>query len=299
MVWRLMCPAVLLVALGLVLGNAAPVRAGPTNHVTDGLFGPLEWNDPNDPNVVKVQFAQVGTAGGATLYTEQGTPPQVATAVVALSSPTTLYLGYDIAVNPVGRVAPTANSFFDVFFQVQSEGNDYVARILDNGTVNLFEKPTGTVSNLNPDGSFDLSSAPWTALSPSSSDFLRANPKGAIGFGPSPDQSIPHVFVEFQLDINNTLGGRTGGQNGLYDPRPEFWSGSGKPGGLDPPFTSGIFSLNANGSSSVTPVLTSNGGPAQQPQDAAIPEPSSVLLLGFGFGLLGVVETVRRRRVSR
>src|SRR5207248_2942755 len=129
---------------------------------------------------------------------------------------------------------------------------DYDARIHSNGSVELFQKPTGTPSPLTPDGSFDVSQSPWTAAD--ATDITRARPIGAIGFGPTDLNRDNHVFVEFQLDINNSLGGRQGGDpskpdnNGLYDPDPAFWSGSGKPGGTDPPFTSGIFSLNPDGS---------------------------------------------------
>jgi hypothetical protein len=265
------------------------------NHVTDGVFGANEWNGPN---VVTTFFPLVGNAGGAALYVDQGSPA-VLPALFAVQSPTTLYLGYDIYSNPAGATAPTSASFFDVFFQVASEHNDYDARIHQNGTVELFQKPTGSVGPVTANGSLDVSKSPWTAAD--STDILRAGAVGAIGFGPTPNNSNNHVFVEFQLNINNSLGGRQGGDpsnpdnNGLYDPSAAFWSGSGKPGGTDPPITSGIFSLNPDGTTSVTPALGLDGAPLLQP--LVTPEPSTFVLAGLGaFCMAGL--TWRRKKVA-
>jgi hypothetical protein len=262
-------------------------------HTTDGVFSANEWNGPN---VVSTSFPLVGSSGGAVLYVDQGFP-QVNAAIAPVPSPTTLFLGYDIATNPAGATAPTASSFFDVFFQVASEHTDYDARIHQNGTVELFQKPTGSVGPVTANGSLDVSKSPWTAAD--STDILRAGAVGAIGFGPTPNNSNNHVFVEFQLNINNSLGNRQGGDpsnpdnNGLYDPSPAFWSGSGKPGGTDPPFTSGIFSLNPDGTSSVTPALGLDGAPLLQP--LVTPEPSTFVLAGLGaFCMAGL--TWRRKK---
>ena len=172
-----------------------------------------------------------------------------------------------------------------MFFQVG--GTDYDAHIGGLGGLQLFEKPGGTLSGLNPDGSLNLGS-PWVPAS--SQDLLLARLHSAVGFEPSGDNASPHVIVEFDLSINT---GGPGPPNGIYDPAPAFWSTSGK-NGTDPPFTSGIFTLTGP-MTFVQPVFGAGGGPALQPQNV-VPEPSSLLLLGSG--LVGLV-TVARKRARR
>jgi hypothetical protein len=230
-------------------------------------------------------FPVVGNTGGAYLYADQGLGTQAGN----------LYLLYDYVNSPNAGLGPT-NSFFDVFFQVPNENTDYVAQFALNGQVTLFEKPTGTVSQENPDGTLNLNSPPWTPDSSSDPDFVKANFQAALGFGTSPNSSTNHLIAEFQLTIDTSLfPGNSGPSTGLYSPDPAFWSasvGSSVGLALDPPISSAIFTLNPNGTTDLNPVIGPNGGPVLQPQDA-IPEPSSLVLLSLGAA---TVIAARRRR---
>jgi hypothetical protein len=273
---RLIVPVLALLFGGVLIGRGDAAVIVSSNHVTDGAFGTNEWNGPN---VVKDSFPVVGNSGGAFLYVDQGAGFQAGT----------LYLLYDYVNSPNAGFGNASTSFFDVFFQVKSDNTDYVAQFGSDGNVSLFEKPTGTVSPENPDGTLNLSGPPWTADANTDADFVRGHFAGAIGFGTSENSSSNHLIAEFELRIDTSQfpGGPPNG--GLYDPSPAFWSASAGPVGiaaLDPPITSGIFQLNPDGTTIVTPVLGPNGGPVLQPQDAAVPEPSSLALLGIGAAML-------------
>jgi hypothetical protein len=259
------------------LGMAGEIAVAPT-HTTDGLFnaGTLPQTDGPEwsgPNVVKTFFPVAPDgSGGAFLYVDQGAGPQLGT----------LFLMYDY-VNGNGSFV---NTFFDVFFQDRVDNTDYDIRVQGAGFT-AFEKPFGPPSGLNPDGSFNFSSAPWTVLT--TADLALANFHGAVGFGPSPNSSTSHLQAEFDLTINSA---GSGTPNGIYDPAPAFWSatctncaglGVGTQG--DPPITSGIFQLNPDGTTIVTPVLGASGGPLQQPNESA-PEPASLLLVAPALALL-------------
>jgi hypothetical protein len=249
---------------------AQAITVAPCNHTTDGAFDPGEWNCAT---VSKSFFPQVGNAGGAFLYVDQGQ-----------GNNNNLYLMYDY----VGGVA--ASSFFDVFFEVVPDGHAYLVRIPGGGGLLAFERPIGSVAPLLPNGAFDIGiNSGWDPLS--AADLALAQFQGAVGFGVSPDDATPHPMAEFQLTIN-----RQGG-NGIYSPDPAFWSASESsgvtPSGLtDPPISSGIFSLNPNGTTTVTPVLGPNGAPIQQ-GTVTLPEPGT--FLAFASGLLGVFGFRRLR----
>ncbi len=236
-------------------------------HITDGIFSPSEWTGST---VNKHFFAPASDgSGNAWLYVDQG--------------PSTLYLGYDY----VGATTPPNASS-------SNEHEDYGVRIHTNGTFEFFVKPFGPPSQIAADGSFDFHNAPWSPAS--STDTALGQPMGAMGFGMTQFPSAPaHVFVEFQLNINNALGGRQPPLDGLYDPSPAFWS-AGFGGtfsaavAADPPITSAIFTLNPNGTTIVTPVLGTNGGPVQQIPEG-VPEPSSLLLV-----LSGVLALTRLKK---
>jgi hypothetical protein len=236
-------------------------------HVTDGQFtSPLEWNLPT---ASLTHFPVVGSSGGADLYAD--------------SDASNLYLMYD-AQNTANLGLNQSNSFFDVFFQVAPEHQDYLVHIVSQtGAFTAFEKPTGVISPLTGDGSFDTSSPVWTALTPA--DLLEAQFHAAV----TQDAGDNHLRAEFQLTLQT-------GQNpgGFYSPDPAFWSASvGAKGVNDPPISSGIFQINPGGSVIVAPALGPGGGPALQPQDVQAPEPSTFMLAAAG--LVGLMFWRRRR----
>lgn len=253
---------------GGTTGNLLP----PTSHVTDGAFTkPDEWSGSN---VVKTGFTVGGVANAAYLSAANGYNP---------------------------AVVPTT---FDVFFQVPKDGNDYVAQIQStpdglggfSSSLSLFEKPSGTVAP-EVDGSFVLTADPWTQDSTSDPDFVAGSFQSAIGFGTSPDSLTNHLMAEFQLAINTSLFPvPVPPTNGLYDPSRAAWTASVTSGiAADPPISSGIFQLNPDGSTTVTPLFGPDHGPVLQPQDAvAVPEPASAIVF-LGLGAIGLVGFVRRR----
>jgi hypothetical protein len=264
-------------SIGLIAGAAIFTNAGHAStvggciHNTDGAFDTQEWTCPT---VSKSFFPQVGSAGGAFLYVDQGQ-----------GNNNNLYLMYDY----VGGVA--TSSFFDVFFEVVPDGHAYLVRIPGGGGLLAFERPIGSVAPLLPNGSFDIGiNSGWDPLS--AADLALAQFKGAVGFGISPDDATPHPMAEFQLTVDHS-GGPGGGPGGIYSPDPAFWSASEKSsGGADPPISSGIFILNPNGTTTVNPVLGPNGDPVMQ-GTVTLPEPGT--FLAFASGLLGLLGCRRLR----
>ena len=163
---------------------------------------------------------------------------------------------------------------------------------IQGSTFTAYEKPDNVIAP-TPGGGFDPTHAPWTPLS--SSDLALAGFVGAVGFGQGVTPGPNHQLAEFQLTINGT--GSSSNPNGIYDPSPAFWSAS--TGGVvsagaatDPPISSGIFTLNPDGTTLVSPILV-HGDPILQPQST--PEPSSLVLAAVG--LLGLV--ISRQAVIR
>jgi PEP-CTERM motif len=294
-----------------LLVSAAPVwcGAGPPifGHITNGIFQPGEWNAPN---VTVSCIAQTSDgSGGGCVYVQQGGSLVFATTtglIIGGSPFNTLYLGYDDLNPNAGGCAPMAascsisrNTTFDVFFQVQD--SDYLIHMTGVNNFTAYEKDAGTPSQLNADGSFDFNAAPWELLDNTDPDFQIANFQAALGFGPSPDSCPnqvsdptlfcnpnPHLTAEFQLSINTDFGSPAGGENGLYDPSPAFWSGTGNDGATT--IISEDFTLNGNGTTDVTPHLDANGNPIQQ--DNVVPEPSTMLIAAGG----GALWLLKRRR---
>lgn len=301
-----------------VEAGVVPIGGGIVNpHVTDGSFGPNEWTGPT---VSKSFFPVVGNSGGAYLYADQGVD----------TNGTNLYLMYDYTNSNALGLDPTVTSTsFDVFFTVGT--NDYVVQMgttpdgfsptqYDQSPFLVYEKDHSLISPLNPDGSLNLQDPVWTLLNPGATlsnpggptpdpDFPLGRFQAVVGFGPSPDNSTNHLLGEFQLSVN-TAPPASPNPNGLYSPAPAFWSasaaadqvgvpvGGGIGGIIDPPISSGIFSLSPDGTTTVIPALGADGGPALQPQDV-VPEPSSWVLLGLGaVGLVGYGCARKKREIT-
>ena len=280
---------------------ATQVAASPFAHVTDGVFtGGNNGNEWTGGNVSKTFFPVVGLSGGAYLYVEQGTSGSpnltgfVSPSSTFFRSPGTLFLMYDW-VNSV-NFPVDANSFLDVFFQVNGGTNpaDYLVRLFAGlNNFQAYERTAGSPAPVNPDGSFKVGAGSgWKLLDPG--DLALANFRTAIGSGASPNDSTTHLMAEFELSIDNSDLSRGAGAPGLYDPAPAFWSASAKIG-IDPPLSSGTFSLNPNGSTNVNPVFGPNGGPISQPL-ATVPEPSTLMLVGLG--LLAGLRANKGRKTS-
>jgi hypothetical protein len=199
-----------------------------------------------------------------------------------------------------GTIQNDANSFFDVFFEVNRPGDqeDYLVRI-KGGSLHAFEKDKGVMSPLAADGSFDITSNVWRPFQ-DNDPMHPANFKGALGFGQSPNSPTEHAMAEFELTFEPPPGsvfGSPGTHPGLYDPAPAFWSASNKGNLLnDPPISSAIFTLNPDGTTTVVPALGPGGAPVQQPQQV-VPEPSTLGLFGAGLVAL-LVGAWRRKRHS-
>jgi hypothetical protein len=181
-----------------------------------------------------------------------------------------------------------ANAALDIFFT--SGPDDYVVHVFSSSGLpdfDAFEKPVGTTSTLNPDGSLNLADPVWTALD--AGDLAFAQFVVAVGFGPSPNSNVDHYFAEFELSVNTALIGFP--PNGIYSPEPAFWSastsGTGFPTG---PISSGEFTLNPDGTTTVVPIVGPDGGPVIQP----VPEPGTLALVLVGVGVLGFVVRLGR-----
>jgi hypothetical protein len=291
-------PKALLAAIpALGLAGLAPWAMG-NSHITNGSFDPNEWTvsptdpTPINPNSIPRQgfgFDATTHRGGAVLYVEQSTGG----AGGLQKFGTTLDLMYDYTGSPsaLGAGSNASNSSVDIFFEVPSDA-DYAVHITGSG-FSAFEKPNGTPSPENADGTLHFMDAggnpigPWTTLT--TADLALANFHTALGFGASPNSAAQHLIAEFDLTINS--GSPAGGGNpGIYDPAPAFWSASGKSGTADPPISSEIFNLQPNGGILASPVVNGNGDPVAQPSD--VPEPATAGLIGISAGLL----TMRRKR---
>ena len=147
--------------IGCLTMGSAPVTAAPL-HVVDGLFGLAEWTvSPANGAPARSTVTESSFNVGSFLYIEQtnnGIP-------VPFGGPlgNRLALMYD-DVNSGG--ASGFNTAFDVLFQVGPEHTDYAVHIPGFALLQAFEKPTGTVSLLQPDGSLNLFSAPWIPIIP-------------------------------------------------------------------------------------------------------------------------------------
>ena len=284
-----------LTPMGVVVASlalSATVQASPL-HIVDGVFGPAEWTvsatdgSAARPTVSTSAFTVGGVSNAARLYAEQSNDGVPASGSLGNK----LELLYDCMI----CVAPLpADAALDILFN--SGPDDYVVHVfsaLGVPAFQAFEKPFGTPSPLNPDGSLNLSSAVWTPLT--AADLLLAQFAVAVGFGSSPNSSGDHYFAEFNLSVNTASRGSPA--NGLYSPEPAFWSAStrGSGGFRTGPISSGNFTLNPDGTTTVIPVTGPGGGPVTQ----QIPEPATLGLLLVGLGIMGVTVPRRQGRVVR
>lgn len=275
----------------LLLGLAAPVQAAAVNlppvHFVDGLFEAGEWTvSPTDPTAARdtvfiAPFQVNGVANGAYLHTEQSQNGSPTGGVLGNK----LELLYECVV--CTGASPLLNAAMDIFFGAGL--HDYVVHIAGSPagpSFTAFEKMKGRPSPLNPDGSFNLGSGVWDALT--AEDLALAQFKVAVGFGPSPHAVVNHFFAEFQLSVDTTVSPNAASTtaaaglallppNGIYTTAPEFWSASviGFPGVNA--VGSGTFRLRAGGTIDVTPVLGGNGEAILQPLPG-VPEPGSLAL---------------------
>ena len=290
---------VLLAAIPALAVAALSPGAMANTHTTNGLFDPNEWTvgptdpTPVNPNSIPRQgfgFDATTHRGGAVLYVEQSTNGQGAVQKFG----TTLDLMYDYigSASALGAGSNAGNSSVDIFFEVPNDA-DYAVHITNSGFT-AFEKPNGTPSPENADGTLhfmDPSSnpiSPWTSLT--TADLALANFHTALGFGASPNSAASHLIAEFDLTINSTGSPAGGGNPGVYDPAPAFWSASGKSGTTDPPISSEIFNLQPDGTILASSVVNGAGDPVAQPSD--VPEPATAGLFAIGASVL----TMRRRR---
>ncbi len=293
MVRRKVSLAAITALIGCGASSAWAVTPANNVHITDGIFEPNEWTVNPTTDSQTFGLSPTTNRGGAVLYVEQSTGGVGGVQKFG----TTLDLMYDYIASPtvLGAGSNATNSSIDVSFQVPGDG-DYAIHINGAG-FSAFEKQPGTVSQENPDGTLKFEDAggnaiaPWVAFNSLDPDFATADLHAALGFGPSPNSATSHLIAEFDLSINSQgSGGAAGGGNpGLYDPAPAFWSASGKSGTIDPPISSEIFLLNPDGTTFAAPLLNGNGDPVSQPSD--LPEPASAMLLTVGIG-----STLLRRK---
>jgi len=231
---------------------AATNSAAPSafSHVTDGAFtvfsnGTKEWSD-----VPAKFFAETNSH----LYADQADlDPNLGTPQSPLD---TFLLMYD----ECGRTTPLGpNEYFTVSLKTvegdkgKEELENYVIHIFTDGTIMFFEngvlQPPGRATEVE-------------------------GQRGAVGFGVSPNCSVPHVIAEFEIK----LAAANPQVNGGYSPDPLFWSSFVPP----PPPTP-------------TPTPAPSPTPAQkteQQRTALNDAADGIEATGIGIGLICVAITV-------
>jgi hypothetical protein len=183
------------------LGAQAPVPGRPSAfcHVTDGAFTTCpgathEWSD------VTPQFFQ---ESGSYLYVDQADlDPQLGT---PRSPVDTLMLMYD-ECRQTSRLGP--HEYVRVGFTTVEvvDGKEalehYVIHIFADGTIIFLENG---VPKTNAAGTLRVPEI--------------EGQRGAVGFGPSPNCAVDHVFAEFEIKLSATGIALDGG----YSPDPQFW----------------------------------------------------------------------------
>jgi len=199
-----MTVVIALMVTGFVAVQAQTVQSGPSvfSHVTDGVFtGPEEWSDitpalfPETEGVVYVDQGDLvdnSTIGGTLNFTPDGIVDHL---MLMYESERTVPLGPD--------------EYVLVHFMTTEEGalEHHVVRIYGDNTIQVFV-----------DG---VDEGPGRL--PQMEDC-----RGAVGFGPSPTNPIPHVLAEYEIGL------AVAGFNS-YSPDPAWWSSVTPPTPPPPP----------------------------------------------------------------
>lgn len=286
-------------AAGLVLaatGSAQNNGVSQFSMFIDGAFsngvGTGEWSDVtpafffSSPGVSATPLP--GPAGAnSQLFAALGHPVG--------STDLSLHLLYDFVprTNPFVTAGEIfASITFPITLPGRPTGDKQNVSVLFQGASHSALKGSGGVAFSFFDVFVDLDS---DGVSDGTPQQLGLNLIGAAGFGPSQLSSIDHLIIELGVELRIPQGfGAQGGPlpgnginpaTGLYDPAPAFWGAAGSADGSgastfgdDPlqPASSASFTINPNGSTTVTPT----------------PEPTSAVLL---IGTLGVLAARRRR----
>ena len=278
--------AVLLSAVSANAQIANPISAFPVN--VDGQYsGGGEWSD-----ITPAWFHSDAVTGATPVAPGDPTANSLLFAGLAKDTPTSdpsLYLMYDY----LGRQsAPTTPGEFlgNVSFPVTLAGSNTPQVITVIFDANQALNGADVFVDLH-DGHGPQSPA---VLGLEGAVGVGVTPASIVGAG-SPFATTPHELIELGVPLLIPAGfgspagpfgsGGVGGdgKGDGYSPLPAFWGSNinkdnnGAVG--DPPASGGIFQINPDGSTFITPVRIS------------IPEPSTFVLAGIGaLGLLGIAR---------
>jgi hypothetical protein len=241
-----------------------------------------EWSD-----VTPLAFISPANNSGQLQPTFLGDPNANSLLYAALApgevSQLELYLGYDYL--PRTNIFFSAGEFVaDVSFPVTigTERKNITVQIRGGGVVPVGNQPSVIGSFFDVFVVFD--DDPNNRI-PAGNFGIEA----AVGFGPSLLSNDDHLLVELEVPLLIPADfGSSGGPfppaglpGGIYSPDPAFWGSNIANDSVDPPASAAVFTINPDGTTTIdsTP--------------SAVPEPHTLLLLGFGMLLLAAW----RRRV--
>ena len=219
---------------------AAPdAGAAPSSfcHVSDGVFTDCDGNPANGAeewsDVPVVHFPETDSF----LYADQADLDPV------LRTEDGPYDTFMLMYDEVGRTTPLGpDEYFNVAFSTveHEDGHDvfeyYVLRIFTDGTIIFLEN--NEVEH-DDNGNYRVTEI--------------EGQRGRVGFGASPNSSVPHVTAEFQIQLTATGADLDGG----YSPEPQFWSSEPPPPPCGvagfPPAPDPIFEVTLQASAIVGP----------------------------------------------